>query len=305
MIYISVCIPTKNRLDYLTKTVESIINDNVDVHAYEIVIADNSDDDLTEKYARELMDSGYNIKYYKNPQTGFYNSIQALQLGDGAFLKLHNDYTSFNKGGFKKLFDHVVKNYDSRNMLFFTNGALGAVSTKYECTSFDKFVFNASYLITWSSSFSIWKDDFIELETKPDDLNEMFPHTSLILQSNNKIFSIVDESIFNNISVSRKGGYNIFYNFCVLFLDMLDIEKKKGLLSEKTIKKVKRDMYYKFVMVWYYRTIQNNKRRYTFDNENAYENIKKAYGFIGFSGVFLVAKAKYFFDKIFGFFVKS
>ncbi|ENX6993849.1 hypothetical protein ACFRZ4_005044, partial [Escherichia coli] len=92
---------------------------------------------------------------------------------------------------------------------------------------------------------------------------------------------------------------------CVLFLDMLDIEKKKGLLSEKTIKKVKRDMYYKFVMVWYYRTIQNNKRRYTFDNENAYENIKKAYGFIGFSGVFLVAKAKYFFDKIFGFFVKS
>ncbi|HCD8666749.1 TPA: glycosyltransferase, partial [Escherichia coli] len=45
MIYISVCIPTKNRLDYLTKTVESIINDNVDVHAYEIVIADNSDDD--------------------------------------------------------------------------------------------------------------------------------------------------------------------------------------------------------------------------------------------------------------------
>ncbi|OAF45749.1 hypothetical protein AXK30_01730 [Escherichia coli] len=99
----------KNRLDYLTKTVESIINDNVDVHAYEIVIADNSDDDLTEKYARELMDSGYNIKYYKNPQTGFYNSIQALQLGDGAFLKLHNDYTSFNKGGFKKLFDHVVK----------------------------------------------------------------------------------------------------------------------------------------------------------------------------------------------------
>ncbi|HFH0903812.1 TPA: glycosyltransferase, partial [Escherichia coli] len=183
MIYISVCIPTKNRLDYLTKTVESIINDNVDVHAYEIVIADNSDDDLTEKYARELMDSGYNIKYYKNPQTGFYNSIQALQLGDGAFLKLHNDYTSFNKGGFKKLFDHVVKNYDSRNMLFFTNGALGAVSTKYECTSFDKFVFNASYLITWSSSFSIWKDDFIELETKPDDLNEMFPHTSLILQS--------------------------------------------------------------------------------------------------------------------------
>ncbi|POZ19608.1 glycosyl transferase family 2 [Lelliottia aquatilis] len=293
MIYLSICIPTKNRLEYLRSTIESIINDNVDKELYQIVISDNSDDDHTKDYADKLISNGYNVKYYKNPTSGFYNSIQALRLGDGNLLKLHNDYSAFKSGTFRKLLNYAVDNSEAKPLLFFTNGELKSSTGKCNFKTFNDFIVNASYLITWSSSFAIWKEDLHQLNSEPQDLDDMFPHTSLLLQVNKSEYIIVDDVLFENISVKKKGGYNIFYNFCILFLDMLFSKVKDNEITIHTFRKVKRDMYYRFITVWYYRTITNNEGNYTFDNVDANENIKKAYGSIGLLGVICISKIKY------------
>ena len=273
MIYLSICIPTKNRVGYLKKTISSILNDGIDKSLFQIVISDNSDDDRTECYAKDLIHHGYNIKYYRN--------------------KLHNDYSAFKKGGFSTLFNTAVNNIENKDMLFFTNGELKAKAVEQKCSSLDSFVYNASYLITWSSSFSIWKEELMKLNTSLDEVDEMFPHTSLILQTDGRHYLIIDEVLFENISVVKKGGYNIFYNFCVLFLNMLVESQKDNRISMRTVRKVKANLYFRFVLVWYYRTIIDKRNNYTFDNTNASYNIKKAYGIIGYWGVLIITKSVY------------
>jgi len=304
MIYLSICIPTKNRLDYIKTTINSIIDDDVDNSLFQIIISDNSDNDHTEKYAKELQANGYNIKYYRNPVSGFYNSIQALRLGDGELLKLHNDYSAFKRGKFKSLLEYAVKHVEIKPILFFTNGELKYSKKTICCDSLDDFVSHASYLITWSSSFAIWREQLQKLRSEPQDVDEMFPHTSVLLQTNNKKYCIVDEILFENINVTKKGGYNIFYNFCILFLNILYEKVKENTITKKTFQKVKRDMYYRFVIIWYYRTIIDKKRNYTFDNTNANQNIKKAYGLVGLLGVKCISNAKYIISNFRNFFSK-
>ncbi len=293
MIYLSICIPTKNRIEYIKKTIESIVNDGVDKSLYQIVISDNSDNDQTALFAAKLDSEGFNIKYFKNPRSGFYNSVQSLLLGDGELLKLHNDYSAFTDGGFAAMVDSAVKNIHNREMLFFTNGELKSGVCELDCSNLDSFVLNASYLITWSSSFSIWKDELSKLKTESNEVDEMFPHTSLILQMQCSKYKIIDKVLFKNLSVSKKGGYNIFYNFCILFLDMLKFAMIEKKITEKTFKKVKKDLFYKFILVWYYRTIVDKSRSYTFDNTNAALYIKQAYGVLGLIGVILATRSKY------------
>lgn len=293
MIYLSICIPTKNRIEYIKKTIESIVNDGVDKSLYQIVISDNSDNDQTALFAAKLDSEGFNIKYFKNPISGFYNSIQSLLLGDGELLKLHNDYSAFTDGGFAAMVDSAVENISTKEMLFFTNGELKSGVCELDCSNLDSFVLNASYLITWSSSFSIWKDELSKLKTESNEVDEMFPHTSLILQMQYSKYKIIDKVLFKNLSVSKKGGYNIFYNFCILFLDMLKFAMIEKKITEKTFKKVKKDLFFKFILVWYYRTIVDKSRSYTFDNTNAALYIKQAYGVLGLLGVILVTRSKY------------
>ncbi|MEX9756564.1 glycosyltransferase [Providencia vermicola] len=289
MIYISICIPTKDRINNLIDTINSILDDNVDPNYYQIVISDNSDNNATQEYINTFQNTNYNFKYYRNPVKGFYNSIQALLIGDGELLKLHNDYTKFKPGCFKKLVEMSIEKHKVKPLMFFPNGELKGKKENFDVKSFNRFMSKSSYLTTWSSAFSIWKSDLHNLETSPESVDIMFPHTTLLLNSNNNSFFICNEILFTNTEVKNKGGYNIYYNFCVLYLDMLKENKR---LSRFVYKKIKIDMYFKFILVWYYRTVINNDRNYTFDNSNAREYIENAYGILGFKLITLLSNLK-------------
>ncbi|WP_077999252.1 glycosyltransferase [Edwardsiella tarda] len=292
MIYLSICIPTKDRSEQVKKTIQSILDDNVNKSFYQIVISDNSDGLETKEYLDTLLPYGINIKYYKNEKRGFYNSIQSLLLGDGELLKLHNDYTSFKKGEFNYLVNQAIKNVDTKPLMFFSNGVLHLRKDEQLCGSFNDFISIASYLITWSSSFSIWRSDLENMKSSQEDVDSMFPHTSLLLNSQCDKYKIIDREMFRNIKVEKKGGYNIFYNFCILFLDMLKNVKKENRISFFTYEKVKFDLYRNFILTWYYRTIIDSKSNYTFDNRDADINIKKAYGLFGLLGVKIIVRIK-------------
>ncbi|MBN3132397.1 glycosyltransferase [Pectobacterium brasiliense] len=302
MLYVSICIPTKNRSNYVKETVESILNDDVDKSEYEIVISDNSDNSDTENYAKELIMMGYNIVYYKNPEKGFYNSIKVLTLANGLFLKLQNDYSKFRCGGFRRLVDVVKLEIDEQPQIFFSNGSLGKWDKK-EASSLNEFIRITTFQNTWSSAFSIWKNDLSKVSHTNKSVDSMFPHTSLLLNLSKERYIIDNNVYIDNIPVEKKGGYNIFYNFCILYLGMLEGKMCEGGITKKTYNIVKYRMLLDFIAPWYYRTILTDQG-YTFDNANANENIRKKYGFSGLSYVFFLGYLNSFYKK-FTIFLKS
>lgn len=286
---LSICVPTKDRAFYLKETLDSIINDNVAPELYEIVISDNSDGSETKLLADQYLFAGINIVYYKNPEKGFYNSIQALKLGNGDFLKLHNDYTKFKSGSFQMLVNVVEKNKKNKPQMLFTDGNIKKRVSIFS-DNFDGFIRHSSYWNTWSSAFSIWKEDFEQLKTDKNILNDQFPHTSLLFQlKNKKLFLIDDIEYFSNSVVSKKGGYNIFYNFCVIYIEMLKELNHFAVITKPTYNYVKNKMKREFIPLWYYLTIES-KGDFSFDNSNAYENIRKNYSMIDYIEVIVRVK---------------
>lgn len=297
MTLLSICIPTRNRINYLKETIGSIIDDGVEPSLYEIIISDNSDNDEVEEYVKRLSIKKINIRYYKNEVKGFYNSINSLSYGNGDFLKLHNDYSKFKKGSLKYLVNLIEENKNSKPMMFFSNGELKAEKLITTASSFNDFIACTSYLNTWSSAFSIWKTDFINTKHDVQSVDSMFPHTSLIFNCAKNNYLICNEVIMENISVEKKGGYNIFYNFCVVYIEMLQEQVDMNNLSTKVFKKLKADMLSNFIAPWYFKTITTDKG-YTFDNKNADLNIKKKYGMLGVVKVKVLAYLRLFKEKL-------
>jgi glycosyltransferase involved in cell wall biosynthesis len=74
---LSICIPTYNRLENLRETLESVLKlKELKRINYEIVISDDSRDDITERYIRRLKNN--KIRYFKNRFKGQFNNLNNL-----------------------------------------------------------------------------------------------------------------------------------------------------------------------------------------------------------------------------------
>lgn len=286
---LSICIPTKDRPSLIKETIDSIVSSKVNKNNYEIVISDNSDNDETFDIVKSYVENGINIVYYKNPEKGFYNSINVLTLANGDFLKLQNDYTKFRDGSFEEFYYFIESIKDDKPTVFFGNGSLKIKGQKKEVSSLDSFVYYTSFINTWSSAFSIWRQDLLITNHNKASVDVMFPHTSVLFSLKNDSFVLDNSDYFENISVDKKGGYNIFYNFCYLYIGMLRVLLSENKIKIKTFNKVKYDMLIRFIAPWYYKTIET-EQGYTFDNSNSDRNIMNEYGLFGLGLVKLMSR---------------
>lgn len=261
-ICLSICIPTKGRLEILKNTLDSIYLDYEGSHEeFEVVISDNSTDDLLPQMLSQY-DCHPNIVYEKTTSEGFLNSINALKMGKGMFLKLHNDYTIFKAGALSEMISFIKHEATAKPLIFFSNDEKGNNKIA-RFNSFDSFIYDLSFLNTWSTGFAIWKEDFHKYSRK--EVNKIFPHTSLMLyQYEKKSFVINDVSLFSNQEVNKKGGYNLFNAFAVQYLKMVEDCLKQKQISLRTFKHIKQDLFKKFLVVWYYNT-KVAINQYTFD----------------------------------------
>lgn len=271
-VYLSICIPTNGRIEILKNTLDSIYNNcTVPFSEFEIVLSDNSNNDelldLLQSYKKYP-----NIVYSKTNCEGFLNSVNALKMGQGDFLKLHNNYTSFTNEGLRELMTFIKREHIDKPLVFFTN--LGKDSLK-KYDSFDRFNSELSFWNSWSSGFSIWKGDFDKISNL--EVNKMFPHTSmLLLQHSKKAYIKNDFVYFNNQDVSKKGGYDLFKTFAVDYLKLIEEAMLKGNLSNETFNKIKRDLYFDFLVPWYKNT-KILKNEYTFQLINIKESLAVYY----------------------------
>lgn len=281
---VSICIPTRNRKEVLFNTLKSIDESNVDASDFDVVIYDSSDNNDIEK---ELIDLklNYSVQYFFGPNNGYLNLISVLQLGNGHFLKLHNDYSTFTSDGLKNLINVIRNNLDVKSLFFFSNGQLNQGSKQF--TDFDRFLRYISFYCSWSTCVGFWKDDF--LETDKSLLTPMFPHTSILLQHYQKKSIYVDNTIYwENSIIKNKGGYELFKTFSIDFIEMLKLAKSEGIISLKTLFKIKFDLANKFFPYWYSNT-QLLETNYSFKKENVAKSLLVNYTLLSY--LLIVIKA--------------
>ena len=251
---LSICIPTYNRLDILRNTISSIYSDldGVSLDDFEVVVSDNSKEHTTQPVIEEFKYE--NLHYYPTDCEGFRNSFFALSYGKGDYLKLNNNYTMFRKGSLRILIEQLKDYKSNKRQVIYTNGLRKIKGVAYYDT-FDNYMAGLSYFCSWSAGYGMWREDFERVKNNVE-IDKYFPQTSLLLSQSYKYdFAIDDRSLFEDQHVPKKGGYNIFKVFSIDFLNLIHGAYAYGTISEKTYKKIKRDLLYKYLSVRYFKTV--------------------------------------------------
>ena len=252
-LYLSICIPTYDRLSILKKTLTSIYADlsDVNIDEFEVVISDNSPNQSTKVILEEFSYS--NLKYIVADCEGFLNSFNALKNAKGLFLKLHNNYTILRPGTLKKMLEYVKSNLNDKPLIYFTNG-LGLSFNVKTLYTFNDFMFHLSYFSSWSTGFSTWKEDFDNFDSL--HIDRMFPQTSVLLSQDYKQKYIINDlPIFENQDIPKKGGYNIFKVFLEDYVLLINKSLDKSSMSIATFNKIKKDLLYDYVSSRYFKTV--------------------------------------------------
>lgn len=264
---VSICIPTCKRSEIMDITLQSIYSQGVDSSLFEVCISDNSETNETKNLIENKYDNIGNIVYKKSNCKGFMNSIEALKLGSANILKLHNDYSKFKPGMLQKFIDSVRYNQNEDFLNFFSMGSLKNKDKQLTFDNFNDFLGNIHYYSTWSSAFSINKSDFDKLMLRDIEVDQMFPHTTLLYSLYDKTKYIVDDVAYvENLPLKKKGGYNLIDNFVRIYLTMTKglLEKKK--ISGSTYNKIQRGII-KFCAQWENIVKFDNKYYFVFDNK--------------------------------------
>lgn len=281
---LSICIPTYGRVEILHNTLDSIFSQNFNSGLFEVCISDNSPTDETKVMIDKFFFNRENIYYKKSTCEGFLNSIEALKMGKGRFLKLHNNYTMFKEGSLQKIIDFVSAYDDEKTTLFFT---FSSVKQDLDCVSydsFDLFMKSISYFSTWSTSFGIMNKDFQNICSKDFKFDKMFPHTSLLFAMNsNKKFVVNNKNYFDNQDVGQKGGYNLPQTFGTRYIGMCKDLLLENKISEKTYDSIKLGIL-TFIADWYL-NVKFFAKKYTFSFDNWESIVFDLYGKEGISFV--------------------
>lgn len=233
---LSLCIPTNGVVEWVFPVLNSIYaNDNTKNDLFEIVITDNGNNIEFENKIKEYKCSHPNIVYKKTTAEQFLNQIEAFRLANGVFIKFVNHRSVFEDRTLDQLLDFVKKNKEEKPGIFFSNGTLKNIGKSHVCNNFDEYICTMSYMSSWSGGTAIWKSDFENIGTS-HEYNKLFPHTGIVFSDKDKRKYIVDNNkLFKAINTdeSKKGTYNLFEAFAVVFPQILiELAEKKAITWE-------------------------------------------------------------------------
>lgn len=275
---LSICIPTYNRSDVLKRCIESIIKNNGFCEDVEIVISDNCSTDDTECISRDYASRFTNISYFKNPTNvgGERNFILALQRGNGQFLKLMNDYSSFTETGLINILRSIKENIHEKRPLFYQNNNDGLFR---EICSLDRLIQLEGWGMSWIGSYGYWKDDFNALENIDSKIESQFLQIDWFLRIYEKKNSCVlyrFHQTFRHQFNSKQGGYNFFKVHLSNFLSMYQPYLKRKIISKITYINLKRHMLDQ-MLEWHKKLCINKEPQFSYDTKGVYFIFFKTY----------------------------
>jgi acetyltransferase-like isoleucine patch superfamily enzyme len=255
---LSICIPTFNRAEILKKTLHNLTSqvEFLNSDKIEIVISDNNSDDETElvsAYFTRLF-PGKVIYSKNNHNINDKNFEKSLSLGNGDFLKLHNDSLIVRPGTLTEIIKVLEACVYEKPLIFFLNGKSKANDAVTICTNADTFLKHVSYNCTWIGGFGIWKDQFNELE----DLSR-YAHLKLVqtdtlfrILSYGKRAIILNEFYFPMQDVGARGGYNLSQVFGKNYLKILKENVDNKTISIESFNEEKKKILLEHIIPFYF-----------------------------------------------------
>ncbi|MCM1321746.1 MAG: glycosyltransferase [Bacteroides sp.] len=275
---LSICIPTFNRIEYLVKSIESIISsEGFNKDDVEIVISDNASTDETQKTMLEYSEKYSNIKYYRNEENiRDRNFPKVISEATGIYRKLCNDTLLFKKDSIRKMIDIIRSNTEEKPVIFFDNKG----NEILHVTSLEAFLYRVSFNITWIGGFGVWEDFCDGMAESIEGCDELLWQVSFLLRyiDSKKNALIVEEPYFVTQSVSRKDiSYGLYTVFYVNYLGFIRKYLEAGTISQSCYDFLEKDLLFNFFPLWMYNwQRQNNSFEYS-KEENLVASIMNAY----------------------------
>lgn len=279
---VSICIPTYNRAELLTHSLEAYIGSDAFDEDVEIVISDNCSTDNTQSVGEKYASKYPNIKYFRNKENiRDANFSLALDRGTGHYLKLMNDNFFTVGDGLAYLKNCVSQHKEDRTPLLFTNGILFN-SPKVDslmCNSFDEFIIHTTYCITSIYFFGCWREMWSEVV-------ERDKYSKLQLSQDDWLYQIVEryhsillcsQKYCTAVRPKKYSGYNWFEIHVDNYYKILQPYVDKGVVTAKALSK-ERITYLKGLRPWILMTyIYKFDSSFQFDTSNASSILWKYY----------------------------
>jgi cellulose synthase/poly-beta-1,6-N-acetylglucosamine synthase-like glycosyltransferase len=197
----SIVIPTYNEEDYISRCIESIINQNYKLELIEIIIVDGLSTDNTVPLIKEFQKQFHQIKLVDNPKMrtpislnlGVRESSGEVIVILGAHTSLDKDFIFYNNKYLNELEVKITGGTQINRGLNFIQRAIGlAMENPFAMAS-------APY--RWSS-----KEQFVDTVVYAAYKRELFDEIGFFEED----FTISEDAEFN--WRLRKAGYNIFFS---------------------------------------------------------------------------------------------
>lgn len=241
---VSLCIPTNGVVEWVFPVLDSIYKQECFDELFEVVITDNGNNKEFEKQILLYKQSHPNLRYYQTDALPFINEIESYKQAKGHLIKFVNHRTLLVNGALNQLIHLVKDNFETKPVMYFTNGVLEKENKIFEYNSFDEFVKNLSYWSSWSTGMTIWKEDFDKLPKDVSTFNELFPHTNVLFAETDRDQYLIDNTIiFNEIPQGKKpkGNYDLFYAFGVEYPSIILDLYRNNSITTNTFKSVLKD----------------------------------------------------------------
>ena len=274
MPYLSICIPTYNRAEFLAQSLESIVTQEVFLCTddVEVVVSDNCSDDNTQEVVRSYIQKyGDKIKYFRNNENVFdKNFALSLQRGSGKFLKLCNDTLIFKQNSLESLISFIKTYEKEKCVLFFPNNLK---KTELDFYNFDAFVKRVSFFSTWIGGFGLWQEDKFYLNRMSEYADTMLSQTYILFKMlyDKKKAAVFNQCFCTLARPSISGGYNIFETFLQNYLNAYYPYLEEKTLSRKVYNKEKWRVLAKHVLPRFFKI----KRNYQYKTDGFWKYTKQ------------------------------
>ena len=245
---LSICIPTYNRVEYLEKTIKSIVSQEEFKNGkVEIVISDNASTDATEDLCIKYSSNYKNFIYSRNPQNiNNDNFPLVLSKGSGILRRLCNDNLIFEQGALKYICGIIEKYRYSRPYICWLENHDNPDIENYD---FRNGLLKLSFMITAIKTFSIWENECnnIAEDTFGAQLMLWQVRKMLEVSSEKNSIIIVNKRLTHPLFVKNKdisyGVFNVFYENYFYFLK---IYYENGLLNCDDMRYLEKDLLLRF-----------------------------------------------------------
>lgn len=247
---VSFCIPTKNRVQQLQRTIQSIVDHFQPTNiSYEIIISDNGRDGP----CKEMIENNFgsiNVKYWNNNEDiGTDKSIlKMLCASKGEYIKLQNDQWEITSAFVDSLKLILSDDYYKNYPIFFLNNNIGHINLNSRVTfvsNMNEFVLSASYFCTWLSGIFLKKEVCRELiQSDATEIGSNLVQTEVFLKSMTLSGGaiVVPNKVFSPVPVIKSTGYNVPEIFGRNYLNILRSFCEEGSLSDEVFNKEKRSV---------------------------------------------------------------